>query len=162
MDQEELAAKRKMVESWLSSQAAGPSGAAAGGAAGADTIAAAGGAPAHARGRSGGAGDEVLAGSPAKLALMAAPDVALALGDEPGGKAAGKAGSTALTSAVSSASKRCEGAGWAQRHGFDGVGREPGGQRSSSQASADAPASKQNAKCYKCASHFRAAGVQGA
>ena len=77
MDQEELAAKRKMVESWLSSQAAGPSGAAAGGAAGADTIAAAGGAPAHARGRSGGAGDEVLAGSPAKLALMAAPDVAL-------------------------------------------------------------------------------------
>ncbi len=95
MDQEELAAKRKMVESWLSSQAAGPAGAAGGGAAGADTIAAAGGAPAHARGRSGGAGGEVLAGSPAKLAVMAAPDVALALGDEPGGKAAGKAGSMA-------------------------------------------------------------------
>jgi len=37
----------------------------------------------------------VLAGSPAKLAVMAAPDVALALGDEPGGKAAGKAGSMA-------------------------------------------------------------------
>ena len=92
MDQEELATKRKMVESWLSSQAA--AGGAGGGAAGTGTIPAAGGGAGHTRGRSGGAG-EVLAGSPAKMALVPVPDVALALGDEPGGKPAGKANSMA-------------------------------------------------------------------
>lgn len=93
VDQEELAAKRKMVESWLSSQAA--AGGAGGGAAGTGTIPAAGGGAGHTRGRSGGAAGEVLAGSPPKMALVPVPDVALALGDEPGGKPAGKANSMA-------------------------------------------------------------------
>ena len=65
------------------------------------------------RGRSGGAAADLLAGSPAKVALARAPDVALAL-EEPGGQPAGKAGSMADDSSQPD-SDAASGVGWRQR-----------------------------------------------
>lgn len=72
------------------------------------------GTPAHARGRSGGAATDLLGGSPTKLALARAPDVALALEEEPGGKPAGKAGSMADDSSQPD-SDATSAVGWVQR-----------------------------------------------